>query len=737
MPTYSFSFFSCVLCAASLPLLCSGVSASAQTLVSLNRDSPPTFSSANRYKPAFAPVEATRWSPVPTSRDTELPAFELHHPILTDTIDVVSDDGPGDAATAIDRAIAPRQMELSAGTFGDPSRYLQTLAGVVSDNDQRNDFLVRGGNPSENLFIIDGIDIPSINQLALSDTTGGFVSMLDAAAVQRITFHTDAYDSSFDQRLSSVVEISTRPCGPVKRVTVSELGIAGLGGSQTRPMGRDGSLFVSARQGLLQYLTSDIGMNGTPHYRNAFVRAENRIGDRDSWWGISLTGIDSIQMNPSTTDGEETNPYNVGYSGWRNTTGVNWQHLFSARAFGVASIAYAEQSQTVLETAQLLANATVYNEDTSDRIGTAKYDWSFAANKLLTLTAGGRGSLDELHYVVAQPAGLQNPYSADPTPLDATATAQRFATFSSAAYAQLTLNLPHHATLVTGMRADQWALGGHAGATGKALFAMPLLGRLLHVGYAEYEQMPSTLYLLSFYNLRTLDPIRCQHLVAGLVLTDRRRVRVAVDTYRKLYSRYPVASAYPQLSMANIADTFGQAFLMFPMTGKGSGLANGVELTAEGHLNAHVSLTGTVAYARSRYAGLDGVLHRGNYDLPLTANLTGNWRLPHALAFSWRYSIASGKPYTPDNMAESVAQNRDVYDLTRINGVRSGMYKRLDFRLEQARPLRSGVMTWHVGLQNALANKNFYSLAWEPFEHKDSEQDQMPLFPDGGVKYVF
>jgi hypothetical protein len=52
---------------------------------------------------------------------------------------------------------------------------MQMLPGVVSDNDQRNDFLVRGGNPSENLFIIDNIEIPSINQLALSDTTGGFV----------------------------------------------------------------------------------------------------------------------------------------------------------------------------------------------------------------------------------------------------------------------------------------------------------------------------------------------------------------------------------------------------------------------------------------------------------------------------------------------------------------------------------------------------------------------------------
>src|SRR5260370_30691412 len=87
---------------------------------------------------------------------------------------------------------------------------MQMLPGVVSDNDKFNDFIVRGGNPQETLFVVDNIEIPSINQLALSDTTGGFVSMIDNAAIQLITLHTDAYDSKYYQRLSSVVEISTQ-----------------------------------------------------------------------------------------------------------------------------------------------------------------------------------------------------------------------------------------------------------------------------------------------------------------------------------------------------------------------------------------------------------------------------------------------------------------------------------------------------------------------------------------------
>jgi len=234
-------------------------------------------------------------------------------------IEVIATDQPIDIREGFERSFTPREVETSAGTFGDVTRYIQTLAGVVSDNDQRNDFLVRGGNPSENGFVIDNIEIPSINQLALSDSTGGLVSMLDASAVQKFDLHTDAYDSRFDQRLSSIVEISTRPTGDVENHNETEMGVAGTGGSITRPMGHNGSLFASGRASILQYFTNDIGMNGVPIYKNAFFRAEGRPDARNSWWGLSLAGIDSILMNPDKDDYAETNPFTIAYSGWRNT----------------------------------------------------------------------------------------------------------------------------------------------------------------------------------------------------------------------------------------------------------------------------------------------------------------------------------------------------------------------------------------------------------------------------------
>jgi hypothetical protein len=267
----------------------------------------------------------------------------------------------------------------------------------------------------------------------------------------------------------------------------------------------------------------------------------------------------------------------------------------------------------------------------------------------------------------------------------------------------------------------------------------PVFGRMAHVGYAEYAQLPPSLYILTFNNQNALKPIRSRQVTAGMNLLQLRRVHLSAEIYQKRYMDYPVAVNYPQLSLANIADTFGQAFLMFPMTSKGTGLARGIEFSFDYKPSSRLTLTTAVTYSRNWYSGLDGVLRRGNFDLPVVANVAGNLRLRGTMALSFRYSGASGKPFTPDILSMSTSQNRDVYDLSRINSLRAATYSRLDFRLEQSHPIRRGVFAWHIGLDNALNTKNFYSYEWRPRAKGAGvlAQDQMPRFPDGGFKYSF
>jgi hypothetical protein len=65
--------------------------------------------------------------------------------------------------------VAPREILKSAAALQDVSRYVQGLPGVViGTNDFRNDIIVRGGSPLENLFVVDNVEIPNINAFANS-----------------------------------------------------------------------------------------------------------------------------------------------------------------------------------------------------------------------------------------------------------------------------------------------------------------------------------------------------------------------------------------------------------------------------------------------------------------------------------------------------------------------------------------------------------------------------------------
>jgi hypothetical protein len=689
-----------------------------------------------------APASSAAKSTTPAAEHPASLGVAPRRRVVTTNVEVHGIPVPGDTNEGYERHITPEEVEQSAGTFGDPGRFMQLLPGVVSDNDQRNDFIVRGGNPAETSFLIDNIQMPSINQLALSDTTGGFVSMIDNVAVKSTVLHTDAYDSKFDQRLSAVVEISTRPQGPVGHHVSTQFGIGGTGFTVERPLdhfGSDGSMFVSFRRSVLNLFTDDIGMNGVPIYTNSLVRADNRIDDRNNWWGLSLTGVDQMKIHPSEGDTAETAPFNIQYSGWRNTTGINWQHIYSARSLGILSFSNSEQAQTINQTGQLLDYQKVYYEDSHDGITTAKYDWTFQPRKPILASAGMLASVDRMNYVLQQPLTIPNPYSVDPQVGSPMSFNRHFMTGSSAAYAQAAVSLPHSMKLVVGERVSQWALLGTAVATPKAVIFVPIrkTGIVFHAGVAQYAQLPPSLYVLSYSNRQELTAIHSTHYTVGANLVNNSTLRITLNAYEKRYRDYPIAVDFPRLTMANIADTFGEAFLMFPMASKGTGIARGVENAIDYRPFRRLTVASTLTYMRTWYSGLDGVLRKGNFDIPVVLNVSGNAIFSKHWTGSFRYSAATGKPYTPDDQAQSFTQNRDVYDISKLNSLRAPMYSRLDFRAEWSHPVHEGSLKVHVGLENALWSTNFYSFLWRPRcpDCGVEQQNQMPLFPEFGVKF--
>lgn len=111
------------------------------------------------------------------------------------------------------RVISLGDIEKMPGSNKDVSRIVRSYPGVsYSPVGYRNDLIIRGGGPSENVFFIDGVEIPNINHFATQGASGGPVSILNSDLIREISFYTGSFPANRGGALSSVMDISLREC---------------------------------------------------------------------------------------------------------------------------------------------------------------------------------------------------------------------------------------------------------------------------------------------------------------------------------------------------------------------------------------------------------------------------------------------------------------------------------------------------------------------------------------------
>jgi TonB-dependent Receptor Plug Domain len=664
--------------------------------------------------------------------------------------------------------ITQDEVLSSAGTWGDFSRYLQLLPGVVWNTDMSNDIMVRGGNPSENLFVVDGIEVPNINHLALEGGTGGFTSMIDTTAIRSVDMKAGAYDASYSSRLSSLIEIHTRDAEPGVSGNEVDVGISGAGGMFLRPIGSNGDVQLSVHRSILNLATNDIGLNGVPVYTNIMAKSEWSPGSRDHFRALSLTGTDSIDITPEPCDGGVTLDVQTQYSGWRSTDGLVWQHTHTEQTLSTVTVSYSAQNQQIgqqLQSTPYIDNwaacksnpyqtLPVYSERTSDRTATLKYGLLTSRNQW-TYSAGGTAQFLSLDYAVNQPVGQQSPFNPDPDFTDADNFAVNPIVEQGAAYIEASGPVGTHINAMAAIREEIFGLTGAHAFEPRASLALRITGHQSVNGtYSRSSQLAPSIDILSYPGNRHLLPINVEQYSLGASLWQTGWLSLSADAYHKRYFDEPVSTEYPSLMLANMVDMLGQQFVWLPLKTGGRGTSEGIELFLRAHATDRLSLLGSATYSRTRYAAADGILRPGNFDFPLVANGMVTVRLPAKLQLAVRDTYASGRPHTPYNITLSEQQSRGIYDLTQINALRGPAYNRLDIDMNRNFLVFRGFLNVHAGVENVLNRQNFLGYAWESNCGSnvgtycglnvnvspgipETKVTQMPIFPSAGVRYSF
>ncbi len=149
------------------------------------------------------------------------------------------------------------------GSIQDVQRVVQNLPGVASSNDNINELIVRGGASFENLTILDGMEIPSINHYANQFNSAGPINMVNADMIQDCQFSAGGFPAQFGDKSSSVMNLTVRE-GDRNTPFASKTGfnMAGIGTLVEGGLADgQGSYIVSARNSLLEFVDKIVGLS--------------------------------------------------------------------------------------------------------------------------------------------------------------------------------------------------------------------------------------------------------------------------------------------------------------------------------------------------------------------------------------------------------------------------------------------------------------------------------------------
>ena len=107
----------------------------------------------------------------------------------------------------VTRSINIGEIERLSGVIADPQRAIQTLTGVASNNELSAEFFIRGGNPDENLILLD--NIPLVDPYYFTYDPRTSISFLNTSVIDRVQLIQGNYPIRYGHGLTSVLRMSS------------------------------------------------------------------------------------------------------------------------------------------------------------------------------------------------------------------------------------------------------------------------------------------------------------------------------------------------------------------------------------------------------------------------------------------------------------------------------------------------------------------------------------------------
>lgn len=617
--------------------------------------------------------------------------------------------------------VGVQQIEKSAGVNRDVSKVLQTLPGVGAMDPNRNDLIVRGGGPSENVFYLDGIEIPVINHFATQGSSGGAIGVINPDFVREIDFYTGAFPANRGNALSSVMEIRQKNGSKDRVHTKLSVGASDAALTLDGPLGPKSTFIVSARQSYLQLLFKAIGLPFLPTYNDFQVKYTYEIDPKNMVSFIGIGSIDNLVLNKELQQtGTETQKYLLSYlpvyEQWNYTVGAVYRHFSD------------NHLDTWVLSRNMLRNKNYKFEDNDEaKSKTADYQSDESENKLRF-----ERDFRSLPVQLKMGAGVRYSHYTNDTYrrvfTDGRITDIRYNTtlnlFGYQLFAQVSddylderlqlsfginmagnnfnrnmanpLNQLSPRLSVSYSLSDKWDISANTGR----YTAQPAYTTM---GYKN----PEGQYANRNENVKY---IASNHAVIGFEYRSHEKMRLTIESFYKQYHRYPL-SVKDGLSIASKGADYGQVGDE-EIISVGKGRAYGIEVLYKIIDWKRLNLTSTYTWFRSEFTDQEFVYRPSSWDTRHLLNLIAGYRFEKNwnVAARWRY--VGGAPYSP--IDHELSTNREAWNVTyqaytdysRFNSLRLKDSHQLDLRVDKEFYFNRWLLNLYVDVQNVYNFQN-------------------------------
>jgi hypothetical protein len=620
---------------------------------------------------------------------------------------------PG-AATST-QSLTNEEIRRLPGGLEDVARAVAAQPGVVQVSNGRNDLIVRGGAPSENLFLIDGVEVDNINHFGTQGATGGPLSFVNLDFVRDVTFSTGGFGARYGDRLSSVLGIELKDGRSDRVGGRATLASSQFGLDTEGPLGDKGSFLFSARRSYLDLVFRAAGFGFIPEYWDVLGRATYRLTARDEVSVFTIGALDDVDFINDTEDQRYDNAQVLGNAQDRYVAGVSYRRILGRGLLDVRMgrnfVDYAFVQQDTL-----LAEVFSSRSRESETALRADLGWAFGDG--WDVHGGVQGKLANVRGSARFPAGFGTDFG-DSIPADSVEWDQRYT--KVAVYAEVSRSVARRLRFAAGVRVDGFTALERPWAWGPRLsVAYDLTARTtLALSGGVYRQAPAYVWVASNSVNERLRHIRADQAVLSIEQRVRSDTRVRLELYGKRYNDYAASTFRPYLVLAN--------------AGAGFGGAEGDEFASFGFDRlSDVPLygTGAVSVGWARYTPLDGVERDGSYERRVNVNLGGGYRISPQWEVALKFRLGTGLPYTPyeaDGSRDADALNSERFPSTHA----------LDVRVDRRWNFRAWNLVVYLDVQNIYNRKNVSSIRWDDRTAQPEFDESLGIFPTLGVSVEF